>query len=107
MGHDIFAQNDAGEMIAYLRYTMSDRNSYEIYKLLDVMNYHGGVSGIGISSDFSRPQIENALKNYDEARIRYAGNKKFEESQRKEIRKFLTHCLETVKKEDTVQIIFA
>jgi len=106
MGHDISAQNKSGEMIAYLRYTMSDTNSYTIYRLLDSMDCHGGVSGLGRLVNFTQQQIEEALKNYDENQISYPRNKEFEMKQQNDIFKFLTKCLDTTEKEKTVQVFF-
>src|SRR5699024_5950423 len=106
MGHDISAQNKSGEMIAYLRYTMSDTNSYTIYHLLDLRVCHGVVSELGIFVNLIQQQIEEALKNYDENQISYPGNKEFEMKQQDDIFKFLTKCLDTTEKEITVQVFF-
>lgn len=107
MGHDIMAHNKEGEMVAYLRYTMSDPNSYEIYDLLEVRNFHGGVSGLGEFADFTRVQIEKALNKFEPELPRYPGDEKFEAFKKNEIKEFLKNCLDTTRKEGIVQIVFA
>lgn len=107
MGHDIMARNKDGDTIGYLRYSMWDTNSYEIYELLDAVDYHAGVSGNGWCTDFTTQQIEKAIKNYDKEAIVYSGNQLFEDRQQDDIWKFLTSCLEEAQKEQTVQICFA
>lgn len=106
MGHDIMAQNKAGKTIASLRYTMSDQNSYEVYHLLDALDCHGGVSGLGRCLDFTEQQIEKALKNYNKDQICYPGHKEFESIQQNELLLFLKHCFEISKKEKSVQVCF-
>ncbi|MFD2762506.1 hypothetical protein [Lentibacillus juripiscarius] len=106
MSHDIIGHNKAGEAIAHLRFTMNDVNSSLVYSLLESSDYYAGVSGTGDIVRFSQQQIEKALENYNKDRIKYPGGKRFETWQRNEIQKFFKNCLETAKKEQTVQIFF-
>lgn len=106
MGHDIIAQNNTGESIVHLRFTMWDANATEIYQLMDVEDLNGGVSGIGKDSSFSQFELENVLKNYDEDKISYPGTREHEIHRREEIRTFLINCLEIAKREKNVLIYF-
>lgn len=93
-------------MIAYLRYTMWDPSSYEIYELLDAEDYHGGVSGTGTSSDFTHLQVEKARSTYIKDQGIASGHNKDEFPKLNEILEFLAGCLKITEKEQTVEIYF-
>jgi hypothetical protein len=52
-----------GEEISELSYSMGNRNSYIPYALLDSLECHGGVSGIGEKKEYKLDDIKKALEN--------------------------------------------
>ena len=66
MGHDIGSYNKAGEQVGYIRFTMWDLNASLFYDLFDANEYNARVSGSGEVVTLSLPQIERALKNYEQ-----------------------------------------
>lgn len=107
MGHDISARNKTKETIAYLRYVMLDPHSYEIYDLLEVTDSHGGVSGLGDIVTFTEKQISKAIEKLNETPSLYTKFGDFKTFPENDVKLFLNNCLETARKEETVQIMFA
>ncbi|WP_068677000.1 hypothetical protein [Oceanobacillus sp. Castelsardo] len=109
MGHDILGYNKAGEAIAYARFSMGNDNATILYRLLDAIDYHAGVSGSGNSTTFSIQQIEEALNAYKQKCSK--GNptlpkNNFLIGDQKQIQDFLLNCLETAQKEESVTVFF-
>ncbi|GAB4074701.1 hypothetical protein GCM10028778_22040 [Barrientosiimonas marina] len=107
MSHDIFGTNKAGEIIAYLRFTMGDIKSGSVYSLLDVDEYHAGVSGTGDAATFSEDQLAQALDQYRQYHFQYSGETNtIDDLQQTEVLKFFNNCFYAAKAEKTVQIFF-
>lgn len=109
MGHDIVGYNQTGVEIAYVRFSMGNRNASLLYSILDANDYDAGVSGSGGSTTFSIKQIENALNAYKEICSKGDPNQSksnFEIWDQKQIMNFLVNCLETAQKEASVSVFF-
>jgi len=109
MGHDIYAVNKAKEAVAYIRFSMGNYTSYDFYRFFKAMDYHGGVSGIGASANYTVSQIEQAYQSFIEQygdKMRQEKDKAvtFEIYERNEMKKFIQTCLTTAKQEGTVKI---
>jgi hypothetical protein len=108
MGHDISGHNNAGEEIAYARFSMGNYNATILYNLLDANKYYAGVSGSGDSSTYSLQQIEKALNAYKQF---YKSGDSLSESNflnldQKQILNFIKNCLATAKIEGRVKVFF-
>ncbi|MGV3466375.1 MAG: hypothetical protein ACO1OT_13910 [Heyndrickxia sp.] len=108
MGHDIYGHNKAGQAIAYIRFTMGDSCAYTFYRLLDATDCYAGVSGSGKRKSLTLPQMEKAL---EEKNVLFKNDVEkpkddFLVWQQKEIHKFITSCLETARKEGSVDVLF-
>lgn len=109
MGHDIYGHNKAGEAIAYIRFTMWDSCAYLFYNLLEATDCYAGPSGSGDSKTFSSQQMEKALKANSELFNNDSYKRPKDDFlvwQQKEIKKFITSCLETARKEGSVKVLF-
>ncbi|WP_318503097.1 hypothetical protein [Bacillus sp. T3] len=108
MGHDISGYNNAGEEIAYARFSMGNYNATILYNLLDANNYYAGVSGTGDSSTFSIHQIEKALIEFNQfyKNEESQSENKFEDWDQKQIQNFILNCLATAQKEGCVSVYF-
>ena len=108
MGHDISGYNNAGEEIAYARFSMGNYNATILYNLLDANNYYAGVSGTGDSSTFTIQQIEKALIGFNQfyKNGESQSENKFEDWDRKQIQNFILNCLATAQKEGFVSVYF-
>ncbi|MDG5786151.1 hypothetical protein QA612_01515 [Evansella sp. AB-P1] len=107
MGHDIYGYNKDGKEIAYARFSMWNDNATILYRLLDSMDYHGGVSGLGRSSAFDKEKIENALNSYTQLHNNIgnfmSGCDPFDLEQ---IQNFIQNCYTTAQKEGSVTVFF-
>ncbi|MBU9710672.1 hypothetical protein [Evansella tamaricis] len=108
MGHDISGYNQAGEEIAYARFSMGNYNAFILYSLLDANKFNAGVSGSGESSNFTVQQMEEAWNNYNQ---QYNKEDSLTETDifywdKNQISEFLLNCLETAKKEGSVGVYF-
>src|SRR5690606_20011821 len=102
MGHDISAYNQAGEEIAYARFSMGNYNASILYSLFDADDYHAGVSGSGGSATYSIQQIEKALNDFERLYnngVSADSDSDFAKWDRKQILDFIINCSETVQKE--------
>ncbi len=108
MGHDISSFDQSGKQVGYVRFTAGDLNASIFYKLFDANIYNAGVSGSGNSVTLSIPQVEKALKEYQQLNDHDFLNwsPEFLKWQRKEILKFIQGCLETAQKEGEVKLVF-
>ncbi len=109
MGHDISAANSGGELVAYARFSMWNRNADVLYDLLGAEECNAGVSGSGEIVQFSLQQIENALTRFTESIKNGSALLDHESGEwdQKQIMEFLVKCLETAKKEGSVNVYFA
>lgn len=108
MGHDIYGYNNKGEEVAYARFSMGNHNATILYRLLDSIDYHAGVSGNGESTTFSIQHLEKALCDYrqlfnDSTSLLEVDNLEWDQ---KQIRNFILNCLETAQKEGKVDVFF-
>jgi hypothetical protein len=103
MGHDISGYNNAGEEIAYARFSMGNYNSTILYNLLDANKFYAGVSGSGNSTTFSIKQFEKALNIYNQL---YGHSLSERDWDLKQIQDFIQNCLATAQKEGSVNIYF-
>ncbi len=108
MGHDISGFNKAGEEIAYARFSMGNYNAIILYDLLDATKFYAGVSGSGGSSTFSKQQIEKAINAYNQLfNIQHSPSESNSLPwDQKQIHHFILNCLNTAKKEGSVQVYF-
>lgn len=112
MGHDIYGTNKADEEICYMRFGMSNIASYQFYEFFDAMEHHGGVSGLGVSVDYTPEQIKKAFLSYEKV---YGTNgmepieltDDFESYEKGKMLTFILTCLSTAREEGTVTIIYA
>lgn len=87
---------------------MGNFNAIVLYSLLEANNFYAGVSGTGDSTTFSVQQIERALNTYRE-RFNDGNslpNSYFLAMDRKQIMNFISNCLETAQKEESVRVYF-
>lgn len=111
MGHDIYAVNQSKKEVAYIRFSMWNYTSYDFYRFFEAMDYHGGVSGIGASANYSVSQIEKAYQSFLEQYGEKMKQEKdqeitFEIYERNEMKKFIQNCLKTAKQEGLVKISY-
>jgi len=109
LGHDISGYNKAREEIAYIRFSMGNPYATTFYGLFDAYEYNGGVSGLGRRATYSISQVEKALEKYNQVfqtRASNQPNDEFSVWQRKEIREFIEKCLDTARKEGSVDVVY-
>ncbi|MEK3806393.1 hypothetical protein MHB63_07345 [Bacillus sp. FSL H8-0547] len=108
MGHDICGYNQAGEEIAYLRFSMGNGHASIVYGVLDADEFNGGVSGTGSSSSFSMQQIEKALNEYRKFwKINRIPESEFVKWEIKQIQDFLSISMSAAEKEGNVRVSFS
>lgn len=106
MGHDILAVNNAGEEVAFARFSMCNHSATILYSLLNTNNYYAGSSGSGGVVTFTTKQMEMALNGFNQL---YDKDEPLSEKNiltwdEKQISEFLLNCLETSKKEGSVVV---
>jgi hypothetical protein len=109
MSHDIYGYNEAGEIVAYLRFSMGNNNASTLYNVLDAYEYHAGVSGSGEITTFSIQQMEKALNAYKqicENSDLTLSKSEFLIWEQEQIKTFLFNCLETAQEEESVTVFF-
>jgi hypothetical protein len=109
MGHDISGYNQAGEEIAYARFSMGNYNVRILYHLLDANDYNAGVSGSGGSSTYSVQQIEHALQAYKQL-FEIGGSlpkSDLLDWDQRQIQDFIVNCLATTQRDGSVRVSFS
>ena len=108
MGHDIYGYNNAGEEIAYARFSMGNYNAIILYDLLDANDYNAGVSGSGDSSTFSIQQVEKAMNTFKQifGSVDSLSKNDSMDWDQKQILDFIQNCLATAQKDGSVKVFF-
>jgi hypothetical protein len=113
MGFDIYAIDEEGNEVAYLRaymgaFRMCREQGYDWFKLIDAEECDGGVSGTGESKRISLRNLEKALevlKEHD-PKGKLSGEGRDEWSYRKPLLKgFMDKCVEYCLKNDKKSIL--